>query len=350
MDMLAFNLARKGAPKGAGQDMLAYHVGKKKSGTPYTDNSVAYAKTVPANAKPEAEINSIGGKSVLWNQLSKNKGYVSDGKTSTTFADGVYSCVFNDVSGTVYKLGGDGLPNAAIQFISGHKYYRTFEIKANDSNFGLTNIRISETGGIFSPSSLDVTTSWQKYRGIATAAKDTEKNSNAFMFRNAVVGESFNLRIGCIVDLSQMFGVGSEPNSLTDERILAIDAYLAVHPEYNTGEIISADVTAVESRKADTTLLDTLPIHAAIQALDGYGQSEIGGNGNTLDLAARKFTKIGHYVYGVWTALETPVETDISAYLSDNSITVEAGGTLTFTQEDTELPVPSEVTYKLVSA
>lgn len=50
MDMLAFNLARKGAPKGAGYDMLAYMIGKKKGGggTPYTDDTVAYTKTVPS--------------------------------------------------------------------------------------------------------------------------------------------------------------------------------------------------------------------------------------------------------------------------------------------------------------
>ena len=49
--------------------------------------------------------------------------------------------------------------------------------------------------------------------------------------------------------------------------------------------------------------------------------------------------------------LETPVETDISAYLTDdNLINVEAGGTLTFHNSngtDYQIPVPSDETYMI---
>ena len=92
--------------------------------------------------------------------------------------------------------------------------------------------------------------------------------------------------------------------------------------------------------------LDVLEIPDAIQALEGYGESDIGSTGNTLDLAEKKFTENGHYVEGVWTALEEPVVTDVSAYLSDNALGVEVGGTVTFEQSnDLKVEVENEVEY-----
>jgi hypothetical protein len=53
----------------------------------------------------------------------------------------------------------------------------------------------------------------------------------------------------------------------------------------------------------------------------------------------------------VYFELATPIETDISAYLTDdNLIQVEAGGTLTFENQhgdDYQIPVPSEETYMI---
>ena len=47
--------------------------------------------------------------------------------------------------------------------------------------------------------------------------------------------------------------------------------------------------------------------------------------------------------------LATPIETDISAYLTDNNlIEVESGGSITFEQQnDTRLPVPNNITFKI---
>lgn len=50
-----------------------------------------------------------------------------------------------------------------------------------------------------------------------------------------------------VVDLTQMFGAGNEPTELTDPRIQAIKAYVELHPEFNAGELISANVERVES-------------------------------------------------------------------------------------------------------
>ena len=63
---------------------------------------------------------------------------------------------------------------------------------------------------------------------------------------------------------------------------------------------------------------------------------------------AFKQTLVGKYAY---YELATPIETDISAYLTDdNLIEVEAGGTLTFQNQHGDnyrIPVPSEETYMI---
>ena len=63
---------------------------------------------------------------------------------------------------------------------------------------------------------------------------------------------------------------------------------------------------------------------------------------------ASTFTTAMNGVY-LYYELATPVEVDISEYLTDdNLINVEAGGTLTFPNsngDDYQIPVPSEETY-----
>lgn len=150
-----------------------------------------------------------------------------------------------------------------------------------------------------------------------------------------------------VIGLTKMFGAGREPTDTSDPRIAGIIAYAEAHPEYSAGQIIAQ--TTVGGQVVFTTdiTVATLDIPDAVRALEGYGQSEVGGDGNVLDLADGTYTEIGHYVDGVWTALAEPVVTDVSAMLPDNMLDTEAGGTLTFRQEGIApyLNVASRVEY-----
>lgn len=197
------------------------------------------------------------------------------------------------------------------------------------------------------------------------------------------------------------------------------------HNIVESGELLSAKVTNVISKSADGNTLQTYPIPAEIQALDGYGWSA-GEAYNYVDFEAKKFVQrvasvdlgtltwaynsnaYGEYfsatintkkdglanlicpkyeVFGAGVSsitsttgiaqstsqlkwvyivdpaytnaseftsamsgthlfyeLQTPIETDISAYLTDTDIKVEAGGTLTFDNSN-DLDVPGEVRY-----
>jgi hypothetical protein len=111
---------------------------------------------------------------------------------------------------------------------------------------------------------------------------------------------------------------------------------------------------------------ETYPIPASIQALEGYGWS-CPDHYNYIDYENKKFIQeVGSRAYAsgdksdstvitdgttTYYPLTTAVEVDISEYLTDdNLINVEAGGTLTFPNQngtDYQIPVPSEETYMI---
>ena len=89
-----------------------------------------------------------------------------------------------------------------------------------------------------------------------------------------------------------MFGA-NEPATTDDPRIAMIEAYLTTHPEYNAGEIISAEVTEIESKKQDNTVLGTLTVPSALLTFladKGYGCSA-GDVYNEVDFELKKYVQ-----------------------------------------------------------
>lgn len=305
---------------------VLYKLAKGQIYDTQTDSTAAYTKTVPSGAVV-AEIGSIGGKTVVWNQY-RGAGGTSDGITAT------YNQIAKTFSLSGVSAGAYASVFQNITVESGHKYLARLKIDANPNSvalrFGLLNAGVVTDAG-----------STQ-----AIIKKTTETKLTGVGFTGFSAGTDFSgiEVLPIIVDLTQHFGAGAEPESTDDPRIPGIFAYAEQHPEYDAGSLLSASVTGVVSKDAET--LVTLEIPAAVRALEGYGQSAVGGDGNTLNLADGTYTEIGHYVDGVWTALDTPVVTDVSALLPDNTLEVEAGGTLTFVQADgTELEMPNSVDY-----
>ena len=92
--------------------------------------------------------------------------------------------------------------------------------------------------------------------------------------------------------------------------------------------------------------IDTLAIPEAVQAIEGYGQSNPDNPNeyNYIDLLQRNCFTVGHIVDGAWVRYKTPIVTDISEYLTDEFIKVEGGGPITAVNEREE-GVPTSVTY-----
>ncbi len=196
-----------------------------------TDDAEVYSKTISSGAKL-ANVNSIGGKTVVWNQINNkkitewNKNQlivinIESGYTRLTFVDGTY------------KYGYIALPKSAIV---DHTYLM------------LADLSIDDNSNIYSvwakPSNNDEAADFQNGKLIRRA------NSSGipligFYVIDKSIETSIDIKDIVIIDLTQMFGSGNEPTSTDDPRIAWIEQYATEHPEYNAGELVSADVESV---------------------------------------------------------------------------------------------------------
>lgn len=98
-----------------------------------------------------------------------------------------------------------------------------------------------------------------------------------------------------LVDLTQCFGTGLEPEAVNDIRIPDVKTYIAANAGYDTaGTVVSAKVTAVEITDSNNSVVDTIAIPADIQALTGYGQSYRSSENYTDYLTLKNYAYVSH--------------------------------------------------------
>lgn len=271
-----------------------------------TDDAEAYQKTVPSGAKV-ASIKSIGGKTIVWNQLNLNneQSITKNGISFINNKDGSWT-----INGTCSVSNDEGINTIvylfASKYVSGHKYLVKAD-KYSDGNYGFA------INGRTSPLKKAIIISYAFNPVIF--AKDKVTVDNVTMRMN-------------IFDLTQMFGAGNEPSTPEEfEAMFPADYY-----PYNAGELMSASVNEViylDTKNQETSY----PIPQAILDLDGYGES-----GNFVDFVEKKYHKGDRTI-------------DISDIMGDtfqDPLEVEAGGTLTFKNshgDDYRIPIPSSEEY-----
>lgn len=197
--------------------------------TEETDSTEAYTKTVPAGAQKWASLDKVGGKTVVWNQLANRfrSGTTSDaGLTFANNGDGSFT-----INGTV---GGGDLYHwiASIDVVRvGRKYALLGSSK---------NVRLYLKGY----------NNQQSANGEACIMSVIENTSDIYIYCSYDFGAVINNEIvrPQLIDITAMFGAGNEPTTLDDPRIAFIKAYAEEHPEYNPGELMSAEVVEVESK------------------------------------------------------------------------------------------------------
>lgn len=271
-----------------------------------TDEAEAYQKTVPSGAKM-ANVKSIGGKTIVWNQLNSNseKSATKDGISFINNKDGSWT-----ITGTCSTSNGDSaevlIYKFSNKFVSGHKYLAKAD-KYFGENYGFA------------------------INGADAAVKKAVIVDYAFnpiiFVKDKVTVDNVTMRMN-FFDLTQMFGSGNEPSTPEEfEAMFPADYY-----PYNAGELMSAPVNEViyfDTKNQETSY----PIPQAILALDGYGES-----GNFVDFVEKKYHK------GDMTI-------DVSGIMGDafqEPLEVESGGTLTFKNshgDDYRIPVPSSEEY-----
>lgn len=230
-----------------------------------TDAAAAYAKQVPSGAKL-ADVQSVGGKTVVWNQYDKDN-WVS--YAPANIPTGSVEKNGREYTYTIITLGNDEFTNTIRQdasVISGHKYYQSFQIKSNKA-FDISYSGVNDSWYTLSYTQANV---YKYYRIIQTAAtpKSIFIGYKYASSNGLVVGDSFSVKDIILIDLTQLFGSGNEPTDISDSRIAWIEQYAAAHPEYNAGELLSADV---ESVKYNDAIVAAIPSTA--RDLPGYGWS-----------------------------------------------------------------------------
>lgn len=208
------------------------------------DSAEAYSKNVPFGCR-FAQVEKIGGKTVMWNQLR----LPMDG----TFSTGVgltrtHTGLTTKIVGT-FKLPSTGDKSiylgaeAQINLAQGHKYI------------------IASVGGTLYgiyPFGTNISVIYNDRTNAIFICTTSGKGVWCFSPKNAVAlvdGTAVNEAITVYaIDLTQLFGSGNEPTTADDPRIAEIIAYAEKHPAYNAGELVSAGVEDVEVQGAN--LLD----------------------------------------------------------------------------------------------
>lgn len=249
-----------------------------------TDDTEAYQKTVPSGAKV-ANVKSIGGKTIVWNQMVQNGDFSLNSMWSA-----VGSTISVEGNTGIFTATEAALTNNKIEayqilsgnVVKGHKYCVRFEynlsVDINDQsvlNLGSVSTKIPVVGA----------GTWGKFNSIATVNVASNIFDLYFYFDSLSVGDTVKLRNVQLFDLTQMFGSGNEPSTPEEfEAMFPADYY-----PYNAGELMSAPVNEV--RYLDTKSQETsYPIPQAILNLPGYGLSA-GNVRNEVDWENKKYYK-----------------------------------------------------------
>ena len=198
-----------------------------------TDTTEAYSKTVPTGAKC-ADVQMIGGKTLVWNQLinATPDTWIKSQATVTLESDGYYNIKY--VNGTN--------DYAVILFDSystvGHAYLMLADLKVASMD-NITSIWAK-------PSNFGNTRNFASGKLIETVLTNG-RPVIGFSVKDKTVDTSIGIKDIHVIDLTQLFGSGNEPTTTDDPRIAWIEQYAAAHPEYNAGELVSADVESVDA-------------------------------------------------------------------------------------------------------
>lgn len=223
-----------------------------------TDDDDAYAKSVPSGAL-NATVTEWGGKSVVWNQILANGNFADDVGWVNESSAVTHSVANNILTFTTTSANFGMVKTGGAQMVAGHKYYISAKVKPSQSATGF----VFKTYGVASNFGALIENTWNKLCAIVN--QSTVTGSYIVNFYPSTAG-TYDVKEIVIVDLTQLYGAGNEPTTTADPRIAAIEAYAAEHPEYYGGEIVSADVNSIITKKADTTTMQTINIPSAVLA------------------------------------------------------------------------------------
>ncbi len=194
-----------------------------------TDSDTAYAKTVPTGGKLMS-VKSVGGRSIVWNQIFEAYSGTNNGVTVTTEADGTITLNGTAESSYIYFK-----PLSPAQNKVG-KYILKLLILNNPDSVTMRYAYFNRT--ITTPA-VDKGTASALVNQTATDI-GLQKVAGLSGFTVGTVFNSVKIKIQ-VFDLTQMFGAGNEPTSVEEfEKMFPNDYY-----PYNEGEVINSGTAEV---------------------------------------------------------------------------------------------------------
>lgn len=285
----------------------------------------AYSMDVPSSVASYAELQKIGGKSVVWNSH-----FLDTFSNSTRGLKILYSNGVMKVSGTVTQSG--EIISYKMPFESVKK--RKYLFLTDNQNFGFQLY----ASGVGSP----------RY-GNFIFEETISGRSLYFQFPTKDVGTTVD-ETGHIffTDLTLMFGAGNEPTLEECQKIFSADYY-----PYDAGTIKSFPVRTVRSLNAEGTEIGSMDVSSFTTDLKSAGSVHDEWNNG------KKIKRVGERAYtsgdesdsslitdGTTTyyPLDTPTEETVPEI--DNYINVEGGGTITFESNDAvQIPIQSTTRF-----
>ena len=201
-----------------------------------------------------ASVVNISGRSLVWNQLVQNGNFTST--TGWTAADGTTLTVSGGIA-TIAPSSTNGSINQVMVDLSNHKcYVSIFARKTAGGNGDRMIIRKYNKGtatDIVDSGVGGVTTSFTKFSNIILNAAGTSSLNNVYiMARNG----SIEVRDFIIIDLTQMFGTGNEPETAAEfEALFPLDYY-----DYNASTMICGTQTGLNSVDAGGNDIATVSV------------------------------------------------------------------------------------------
>lgn len=197
-----------------------------------TDTANAYQKTVPSGTKA-ASIKSIGGKTIMWNQLIDNGNFNDLNGWNRYQAD---VTVNNNIADITPQNVGGGL-NKSININKSNIYLYKVNLKCDVSCTNIGVIIERETARAMSSGSID----WEELAIIFTASDTGKRTLRHLCEKKESIGILFHIKQSQLYNLTQMFGSGNEPSTPEEfETMFPADYY-----PYNAGELMSSPVNEV---------------------------------------------------------------------------------------------------------
>ncbi|MBR3226249.1 MAG: hypothetical protein IKF78_13085 [Atopobiaceae bacterium] len=211
-----------------------------------------------------AIVRSVQGAAVAWEQMCPA---MSDSSWALITAQTVTKTVTDEVMTLTFNGNGSSAgvrSNKGPDVISGHKYYIAYDVCENTTGRPtLVNINGSEAWAVTASAADTAGSEWVRVSGMFTIATDSQFHY-VCLYMNGVTSGSVKFRNVICADLTQMFGSGNEPSTVSEFEALYPEPYYPYSaPVLKPVQIAGIRSTDAQGGELDSVEWDTFTLRGA---------------------------------------------------------------------------------------